>query len=121
MRTYVRNRDLSNPVSREGLLVGMILEYSPFSSIFDQIVDSNQDYQRFEAKRVVRIAKDVIDGLYQLHSNRILHRDLKPENVIAINAQMFKIIDMDSVFELKENQVSEVTTEDYTTHAYIDP
>ena len=53
----------------------------------------NQEVTPLNENFVIRIFKDVLDGLKYLHSNNILHRDIKPDNILLDENMNAKIAD----------------------------
>jgi len=47
----------------------------------------------FSPERAARIASNICDALYYVHSRGVVHRDLKPENVLACEDDRIKLID----------------------------
>ncbi len=41
---------------------------------------------RIEIARAVKIATEICDALYYIHSRGVVHRDLKPENIVVLRA-----------------------------------
>jgi serine/threonine protein kinase len=48
---------------------------------------------KLSPERAVRIAVNICDALYYVHSRGVVHRDLKPENVLVISDDQIKLID----------------------------
>lgn len=44
--------------------------------------ESNGSYEMIPMNGIKRIIKDILKGLYEAHSKKIIHTDLKPENVM---------------------------------------
>mmetsp|Transcript_32174 Transcript_32174/g.49207 ORF Transcript_32174/g.49207 Transcript_32174/m.49207 type:complete len:109 (-) Transcript_32174:461-787(-) len=46
------------------------------------VIDYIRRYERMEESKAKVIVKQVMKGLYYMHSNNVIHRDLKLENII---------------------------------------
>jgi serine/threonine protein kinase len=66
-------------------------EYVDGISIADMLETS-----RFRENDMCKIVIQICEGLYSLHTNRIIHRDIKPENILVQSGRTAKIIDFDS-------------------------
>ena len=62
---YVENGSLKDYIDKYKLKIKHKEEITPF----------NEDF-------VIKIFKDILNGLKYLHSNNILHRDIKPDNIL---------------------------------------
>jgi eukaryotic-like serine/threonine-protein kinase len=48
---------------------------------------------KLSVERAVKIATEICDALYYIHSRGVVHRDLKPENVVLDTQDRIKLID----------------------------
>jgi serine/threonine protein kinase len=48
---------------------------------------------KLPVERAVRIATEICDALYYIHSRGVVHRDLKPENIVVDAEDRIKLID----------------------------
>lgn len=52
-----------------------------------------QDDKRLPVEMVQQIAKQLVQALHYLHSNRIIHRDIKPQNILVGHNGIVKLAD----------------------------
>ena len=74
----------------------------------------------------IRVIKDIINGLYYLHSNGIIHRDLKPDNVLIVNNNIEaeicgKLTDFGSARVISMIQTNRTFTNGIGTPVYMSP
>ena len=84
--------------------------------------DLMRDTLNLEQKFIV--SKQILNGLYALHSKRIAHRDLKPENILITNHYMIKLADFGlSKYDRVDNHKSLVSMNSTLlgTPAYMSP
>ena len=48
---------------------------------------------KLPVERAVKIASEICDALYYIHSRGVVHRDLKPENIVVDEEDRIKLID----------------------------
>jgi eukaryotic translation initiation factor 2-alpha kinase 4 len=66
----------------------------------------------------IKIIKQIVDGIYYLHSLNIIHNDLKPTNILFSGEGVIKITD----FGLSNFSYNEISIDDYEgTYLYKDP
>lgn len=53
--------------------------------------------------------KQILDGLFYLHQNKIYHRDLKPENILINDADIIKICDFTFSREFHDDEMINAT------------
>lgn len=67
---------------------GQIMDWDPQSRTF-KYTDPNYQFSELSLKNVTR---QILCGLYHLHTNGIVHRDIKPQNIL-ISYKIVKIAD----------------------------
>ena len=60
-----------------------ILEGGTLKDIIEEKYYSNQPF--FKESECALIIKNLLEGLYYIHSKKIIHRDIKPENIMFKN------------------------------------
>jgi serine/threonine protein kinase len=96
--------------------VMMAMEYVDGGSLLTLIESAGA----FPLMDAVRIARDVVRGVAELHARNLVHRDLKPANILLDKARTIaKIGDFGSIAELDENGVSVRTSK--RSALYIPP
>ncbi|XP_046893779.1 serine/threonine kinase 17a like [Hypomesus transpacificus] len=87
----------------------LVLECAAGGEIFNQCVADNDE--AFTENDVIRLARQILDGVAFLHCNNVVHLDLKPQNILLTSARPLgdiRIVDfglsrrMDSVTEVRE-------------------
>ncbi|KAL3053358.1 serine/threonine kinase 17a like [Trematomus bernacchii] len=87
----------------------LVLECAAGGEIFDQCVADNDD--AFTENDVIRLAKQILNGVAFLHRNNVVHLDLKPQNILLTCARPLgdiRIVDfglsrcMDKITEVRE-------------------
>ncbi|PWA17686.1 hypothetical protein CCH79_00008260 [Gambusia affinis] len=87
----------------------LVLECAAGGEIFDQCVADNDE--AFTEKDVIRLAKQILNGVAFLHRNNVVHLDLKPQNILLTSAKPLgdiRIVDfglsrrMDKIAEVRE-------------------
>ena len=90
-------------------------EYIPGDNLADICRDCT-----LESEQVRRIALDVCDALYALHSQGLVHRDVKPENVI-LDGDRSVLIDFNAIREASEKKEHDNDTRILGTVGYAPP
>lgn len=94
----------------------MAMEYVDGGSLLAHIETEGP----FPLMDAVRIARDVVRGVTELHTRNLVHRDLKPANILLDRARMIaKIGDFGSIAELDASGVSVRTSK--RSALYIPP
>ncbi|XP_005920401.1 serine/threonine kinase 17a like [Haplochromis burtoni] len=87
----------------------LVLECAAGGEIFNQCVADNDE--AFTEKDVIRLARQILNGVAFLHRNNVVHLDLKPQNVLLTSATPLgdiRIVDfglsrrMDNITEVRE-------------------
>ncbi|XP_054908159.1 serine/threonine kinase 17a like [Poeciliopsis prolifica] len=87
----------------------LVLECAAGGEIFDQCVADNDE--AFTEKDVIRLAKQILNGVAFLHRNNVVHLDLKPQNILLTSTKPLgdiRIVDfglsrrMDKITEVRE-------------------
>ncbi|KAM9392971.1 serine/threonine kinase 17a like [Pholidichthys leucotaenia] len=87
----------------------LVLECAAGGEIFNQCVADSDE--AFTEKDVIRLAKQILDGVAFLHRNNVVHLDLKPQNILLTSARPLgdiRIVDfglsrrMDNITEVRE-------------------
>ena len=78
-------------------------------------IENSESY--YSTKEIIKFLKDIISGIYYLHSNGIIHRDIKPNNILLDKNNVCKITDFNvsSILENKDddNIVRKICTADH--------
>ncbi|XP_040292250.1 serine/threonine-protein kinase 17A-like [Bufo bufo] len=87
----------------------LVMEYAAGGEIFNQCV-ADQD-EAFTEKDVVRLIRQILQGVLYLHGNNVVHLDLKPQNILLTSSKPLgdiRIVDfglsrqVDSIKEVRE-------------------
>ncbi|KAM9296390.1 serine/threonine-protein kinase 17A-like [Gastrophryne carolinensis] len=87
----------------------LVMEYAAGGEIFNQCV-ADQD-EAFTEKDVVRLIRQILQGVLYLHRNNVVHLDLKPQNILLTCSNPLgdiRIVDfglsrqVDSIKEVRE-------------------
>lgn len=70
--------------------------------------DKLKKQKKFTAEQTVSIAKEICQGLADIHKQEIVHRDLKPTNILFNSKNVVKLID----FGISLNEDSKRVTQD---------
>ena len=85
-KNIIKLLDVHNDFEND--VVYLIMEYCPNNSLNSFIKN-----RPMKEKHVLRIMKQILDGLKHLISNNIVHRDLKPQNILLDENLNVKISD----------------------------
>ena len=58
-----------------------------------ELFETLEDDKRLPENVVRKIAKDLVQALHYLHSNRVIHRDMKPQNILICPNGVVKLCD----------------------------
>lgn len=81
----------------------IVTEYYPDSDLFDKIKDNGG---RINEQKTKIIIKQLLEGIFYLHSNNIIHRDLKLSNILFYGKKL-KIIDFGVSIIANQNDLLE--------------
>ena len=92
----------------------LVFEYAQNGSLNDYIqkyksqFNSNQEIPPFKEDFVIKIFKDILNGLKYLHNKNILHRDIKPDNILLDENMTAKITDfgISAIYLNKNNNIN---------------
>lgn len=92
----------------------VVMEYAQ-----GELYDILEDDKQLPAKEVQKIAKQLIQALHYLHSNRIIHRDMKPQNILIGQNGAVKLADFGFARSMSYNTI--VLTSIKGTPLYMAP
>ncbi|KAG5484005.1 hypothetical protein LSCM1_05857 [Leishmania martiniquensis] len=92
----------------------VVMEYAQ-----GELYDVLEDDKQLPAKEVQKIAKQLIQALNYLHSNRIIHRDMKPQNILIGQNGAVKLADFGFARSMSYNTI--VLTSIKGTPLYMAP
>lgn len=92
----------------------VVMEYAQ-----GELYDILEDDKQLPAKEVQKIAKQLIQALNYLHSNRIIHRDMKPQNILIGQNGAVKLADFGFARSMSYNTI--VLTSIKGTPLYMAP
>ncbi|KAG5509530.1 hypothetical protein JKF63_06235 [Porcisia hertigi] len=92
----------------------VVMEYAQ-----GELYDILEDDKHLPAKEVQKIAKQLIQALNYLHSNRIIHRDMKPQNILIGQNGAVKLADFGFARSMSYNTI--VLTSIKGTPLYMAP
>ncbi|AYU77111.1 mitogen-activated protein kinase kinase 2 [Leishmania infantum JPCM5] len=92
----------------------VVMEYAQ-----GELYDILEDEKQLPAKEVQKIAKQLIQALNYLHSNRIIHRDMKPQNILIGQNGAVKLADFGFARSMSYNTI--VLTSIKGTPLYMAP
>lgn len=73
----------------DGDMYYIAMEYLEGVSL-DQLL---KDHKSLEIARVIKIVRQVCEGVHAAHQNSVIHRDLKPANIILVPDDHVKVLD----------------------------
>lgn len=92
----------------------VVMEYAQ-----GELYDILEDDKQLPATEVQKIAKQLIQALNYLHSNRIIHRDMKPQNILIGQSGAVKLADFGFARSMSYNTI--VLTSIKGTPLYMAP
>lgn len=90
-----------------------------FSSLQGELFEILQDDHTLPEAQVQKIAKQLVQALHYLHSNRVIHRDMKPQNILVGAHGRVKLCDFGFARAMSSNTV--VLTSIKGTPLYMAP
>ncbi|XP_068120469.1 serine/threonine-protein kinase 17A-like [Hyperolius riggenbachi] len=100
--------DLHEVYETNGEII-LVMEYAAGGEIFNQCV-ADQD-EAFTEKDVIRLIRQILQGVLYLHRNNVVHLDLKPQNILLTSSNPLgdiRIVDfglsrqVDTIKEVRE-------------------
>ncbi|XP_053554544.1 serine/threonine-protein kinase 17B [Bombina bombina] len=87
----------------------LVLEYAAGGEIFNLVVDRDDS---FSERHIIRLLRQIIEGVYFLHQNNVVHLDLKPQNILLSSLEPLgniKIVDFGMSRKIgKTNEIREI-------------
>jgi len=83
----------------------IVMEYMELGTLHDLLLSSTP----LDFNILVKMAKDIADGMKFLHDNKILHRDFNSKNILLTNGYQAKVAD----FGLSRKKLDDTTTLSY--------
>ncbi|XP_037362938.1 serine/threonine-protein kinase 17A isoform X1 [Talpa occidentalis] len=83
----------------------LVLEYAAGGEVFDQCVADREE--GFKEKDVQRLLRQILEGVYFLHTHDVVHLDLKPQNILLTSDSPLgdvKIVDFGLSRIMKNNE-----------------
>ena len=71
----------------------LVLEYVPNGTLDDKINNQRKSKTPFQEIEIIRIFKQIINGIIYLHDLNIVQRDIKPDNILFDEFDNVKLTD----------------------------
>lgn len=104
-----------------GSKLNLIFEYVPGGTLRNILIERQRKNSFFPENELLKLFKDITDGVEVLHDLNVIHRDLKPDNILVDGDNRLKICDFGTSKILPKHESSVVKHMDIGTWSYMAP